>query len=187
MWRRRLDCKNQYRIIHRSMQKRDSIEDVARLDAEFMKMALREATAAAEDGEVPVGAVVVKDGRVIGRAHNMREKLHDPTAHAEMIALTQAAEALQAWRLEGVTVYVTLEPCCMCAGALVLARVSRLVYGAADPKAGACGTLYNIVHDERLNHRVDVTAGVMADESRAWAYTRLPADSVSTGGRSAPA
>jgi len=130
-------------------------------------MALREASAAASRGEVPVGAVIVKDGRVIGRAHNMRETLRDPTAHAEMIALTQAAEAMQAWRLEGVVVYVTLEPCCMCAGALVLARVSRLVYGAADPKAGACGTLYNIVADERLNHRVEVTAGILADESRA--------------------
>ncbi len=129
-------------------------------------MALREAAAAASQGEVPVGAVVVRDGRVIGRAHNMRETLRDPTAHAEMIALTQAAEAIEAWRLDGAVVYVTLEPCCMCAGALVLARVSRLLYGAADPKAGACGTLYNIVCDPRLNHCVEVTAGVMAEESR---------------------
>jgi tRNA(adenine34) deaminase len=130
-------------------------------------MALREAEEAAGKDEVPVGVVIVKDGRVIGRAHNMREMLSDPTAHAEIIAITQAAEALSAWRLEGATCYATLEPCCMCAGALVLARVSRLVYGAADPKAGACGTLYNIVQDERLNHRVEITTGVLADESRA--------------------
>ena len=135
-------------------------------DEKYMRAALREAVAAAEDGEVPVGAVIVHDGRVIGRAHNMRETLHDPTAHAEMIAITQAAEALSAWRLEDTTVYVTLEPCPMCAGALVLARVSRLVYGAADPKAGACGTLYNIVDDIRLNHRIEVTSGVLADQAR---------------------
>ena len=154
-------------IIFALMCKNNSIEDLVRADEGFMKMALREAAAAAARGEVPVGTVIVRDGRVIGRAHNMRETLCDPTAHAEMIALTQAAEAMQAWRLEGAVVYVTLEPCCMCAGAMVLARVSRLVYGAADPKAGACGTLYNIVADERLNHRIEVTAGVMADESRA--------------------
>ncbi len=142
-------------------------EDAPRADDEFMRMALSEAAAAAEAGEVPVGAVIVKDGHIIGRAHNMRETLRDPTAHAEIIAITQAAEALDAWRLEGAVVYVTLEPCSMCAGALVLARVARLVYGAADPKTGACGTLYNIVRDERLNHCIDVTAGVLADESRA--------------------
>jgi len=138
----------------------------AQLDERFMRMALREAQAAAAKDEVPVGAVIVKDGRVIGRAHNMRETLNDPTAHAEMIAITQAAEALSAWRLEGAVCYVTVEPCPMCAGALMLARVSRLVYAAADPKAGACGTLYNIVQDERLNHRMELTVGVLADESR---------------------
>ncbi len=135
-------------------------------DEKYMRAALREAETAAEEGEVPVGAVIVHDSRVIGRAHNMREILHDPTAHAEMIAITQAAEALSAWRLEGTTVYVTLEPCPMCAGALVLARVSRLVYAAPDPKAGACGTLYNIVDDARLNHRIEVTSGVLADEAK---------------------
>lgn len=140
--------------------------NAAQLDERFMKMALREAQAAAAKDEVPVGAVIVKDRRVIGRAHNMRETLNDPTAHAEMIAITQAAEALSAWRLEGAVCYVTVEPCPMCAGALMLARVSRLVYAAADPKAGACGTLYNIVQDERLNHRMELTAGVLADESR---------------------
>lgn len=149
------------------MTQTEPTQDAHRADDDFMRMALREAAAAAEAGEVPVGALIVKDGRIIGRAHNMRETLRDPTAHAEIIAITQAAEALDAWRLEGAVVYVTLEPCSMCAGALVLARVSRLVYGAADPKTGACGTLYNIVRDERLNHCVDVTAGVLADESRA--------------------
>ncbi len=145
----------------------DEIESLLRDDERFMRMALREAQAAADHGEVPVGAVIVRAGKVIGKAHNMRETLHDPTAHAEMIAVTQAAEALCAWRLEGSTIYVTLEPCCMCSGAMVLARIERLVYGTADPKAGACGTLYNIVRDERLNHRLEVTAGVLADESRA--------------------
>ena len=149
------------------MPKVSPLNDAAHADEEFMRMALREAEAAAAKGEVPVGAVIVKDGRIIGRAHNMRETLSDPTAHAEMIAITQAAEALDAWRLEGATMYVTLEPCAMCAGAIVLARLRRLVYAATDPKAGACGTLYNIVQDERLNHRVELAVGVLADESRA--------------------
>ena len=148
------------------MDDHNELEDTARADARFMQMALKEAEAAAVEGEVPVGAVIARDGRILGRAHNQRETLTDPTAHAEIIAITQAAGALEAWRLEGATMYVTLEPCPMCAGALVLARVKRLVYGAADPKAGACGTLYNIVCDERLNHRLEVTAGVLADESR---------------------
>lgn len=148
------------------MDDHNELEDTARADARFMQMALKEAEAAAVEGEVPVGAVITRDGRILGRAHNQRETLTDPTAHAEIIAITQAAGALEAWRLEGATMYVTLEPCPMCAGALVLARVKRLVYGAADPKAGACGTLYNIVCDERLNHRLEVTAGVLADESR---------------------
>ena len=130
----------------------------------FMRMALREAEKAAAQGEVPVGAVVVYDGQVIGKAHNQRETLRDPTAHAEIIALTQAAAALNAWRLTGATMYVTLEPCPMCAGALVNARVDALVYGTTDPKAGACGTLYDVPQDERLNHRLDVTAGVLAEE-----------------------
>ncbi|MFQ5844434.1 MAG: nucleoside deaminase, partial [Planctomycetota bacterium] len=107
-----------------------------------MRAALREARRAAEEGEVPVGAVVVARGKVVGRAHNQRETLQDPTAHAEMIALTQAAAALESWRLDGATLYVTLEPCLMCAGALVLARIDRVVYGAADPRAGACGSLF---------------------------------------------
>ena len=129
-----------------------------------MGLALREAVRAYEDDEVPVGAVVVLDSRVIGRGHNQRERLSDPTAHAEMIAITAAAEAVGSWRLEGATLYVTLEPCPMCAGALVNARIERLVFGAEDPKAGACGTLYNIPEDERLNHRLAVVGGVLAEE-----------------------
>ena len=132
-----------------------------------MSFALREATAAFEAGEVPVGAVIVHEHRVIARAHNQRETLRDPTAHAEMIALTQAAEFLDNWRLLDTTLYVTLEPCPMCAGAIVLARVARVVYAATDPKAGACGTLYDILRDPRLNHQVEVTQGVLAEESAA--------------------
>jgi len=133
-------------------------------DASYMKDALKEARRAAAEGEVPVGAVVVKDGRIIGRGHNQRERLHDPTAHAEMIAVTQAAAAVGSWRLDGTTMFVTLEPCPMCAGALVNGRVGRLVYGADDPKAGACGTLMDVVNDRRLNHRMPVTRGVLAEE-----------------------
>ena len=126
-----------------------------------MREALREAQIAFDEDEVPIGAVVVFDGRVIGSAHNQREQLRDPTAHAEMIAITQAAEALGTWRLEHCTLYVTLEPCPMCAGAVVLARMPRLVYGAADPKAGAVTTLYRLLDDPRLNHRAEVIAGVL--------------------------
>lgn len=118
--------------------------------------------ALAED-EVPVGAVVVHGGRVIAAAHNQREQLHDPTAHAEMIAITQAAGTLGSWRLEDTTLYVTLEPCAMCAGAIVLARVPRVVFGAADPKAGAVATLYHLLDDGRLNHRAEVLSGVLAE------------------------
>ncbi len=129
-----------------------------------MKAALREAAKAAAEGEVPVGAVVVRAGKIIGRAHNQRECLRDPTAHAEMIALTQTAEALGRWRLDGATLYVTLEPCLMCAGALVCGRVDRVVFGAADPKAGACGSLYQVGLDSRLNHRFDVEGGLLEEE-----------------------
>jgi tRNA(Arg) A34 adenosine deaminase TadA len=130
-----------------------------------MTEALREAALAIPEDEVPVGCLVVHEGHVIGRAHNQRERLNDPTAHAEMIALTAAAEVLGRWRLSGCTVYVTLEPCAMCAGAMVLARVDRLVFGPRDPKTGACGSLYNIVRDGRLNHRIEVTEGVLAEKS----------------------
>jgi tRNA(adenine34) deaminase len=129
-----------------------------------MEMALEEAAVAADEDEVPVGAVVVSlEMGVIGRAHNQREQLRDPTAHAEMIALTQAARAVGSWRLDNCLLYVTLEPCPMCAGAVVLARLPYVVYGAADPKAGACDTLYRITSDPRLNHRAQVIGGVLAD------------------------
>ncbi len=132
-------------------------------DEAFMKEALKEAEKALQVEEVPVGAVIVHQGRVIARAHNHRETLRDPTAHAEMIAITQAAAALDRWRLSGCILYVTLEPCTMCAGAMVLARIDRLVFGADDPKAGAVGSLYNIPRDMRLNHRLEVTSGVLAE------------------------
>jgi tRNA(adenine34) deaminase len=131
-----------------------------------MRQAIDQAFIAEESGDVPIGAVVVFEGRVIGKGYNQREQLNDPTAHAEMIALTAAAEFIGNWRLEGCTMYVTLEPCCMCAGALVLARIEKLVYGCDDPKAGACGSLYNIVQDERLNHRIEITSGVLEEKCR---------------------
>ena len=130
-----------------------------------MRLALAEAAAAAAAGDVPVGAVVVDDsGRVIGVGSNRREQDGDPTAHAELIALRQAAAAVGSWRLDGCTLVVTLEPCTMCAGALVLARVATVVYGAPDPKAGAVGSLWDVVRDRRLNHRPEVVSGVLADE-----------------------
>ncbi len=133
-----------------------------------MEMALEEAALAADRDEVPVGAAIVslKQG-VIARAHNQREVLKDPTAHAEMIAITQAAQALGSWRLENCALYCTLEPCPMCAGAIVLARLPLVVYGTADPKAGACHTLYQICSDPRLNHRAQVISGVLADQCAA--------------------
>lgn len=126
-----------------------------------MRLAIAEAEAASEADEVPIGAVIVHQGRVIAAAHNQRETLHDPTAHAEMIAITQAAEVLGDWRLEDCALYVTLEPCPMCAGAVVQARLPKLVFGAVDPKAGACGSLYSIVTDRRLNHQVEVVSGIL--------------------------
>jgi tRNA(adenine34) deaminase len=136
---------------------------------EYMQQALREAQVALTEDEVPIGAVIVYEDptnvsyRVIAAAHNQREQLRDPTAHAEMIAITQAAGALSNWRLERCTLYVTLEPCPMCAGAIVLARMPRVVYGAADPKAGAVRTLFQLLDDPRLNHRAEVISGVLAE------------------------
>ncbi len=132
---------------------------------QWMKQALREAEKAYENNEVPVGAIVVHDGRVIGKGYNQIEMLQDATAHAEMIALTAAASHLRSRRLENCILYVTLEPCAMCAGAVVLSRVSTLVFGAYDPKAGACGTLLNIPEDKRLNHNPHVIGGVCDRES----------------------
>jgi tRNA(adenine34) deaminase len=132
-------------------------------DERWMESALREAEQALKRKEVPIGAVIVHNGRIIGKGYNQIESLQDPTAHAEMIAITAAATSLGNRRLENCTLYVTLEPCAMCAGAIVLARVPRLVFGAYDPKAGACGTLLNIVQDNRLNHRAELAGGVLQE------------------------
>ena len=132
-----------------------------------MAEALAEARLAATEGEVPIGAVVVFEDRIVGRGRNARERLRDPTAHAEIFALREAARTLDRWRLTGAMIFATLEPCPMCAGALVNARIDRLVYAVPDPKAGAAGTLFDIPRDPRLNHRVEVTAGVLADECSA--------------------
>lgn len=138
------------------------------LHVHHVEMALDEAAAAFAEDEVPVGAVIVSTSMgVIGKAHNQREQLHDPTAHAEMLAITQAAQALGSWRLNDCLLYVTLEPCPMCAGAIVQARIPVVIYGAADPKAGACHTLYQITTDARLNHRCQVLSGVLADRCAA--------------------
>lgn len=136
-------------------------------DKRFMQEAIKCAEIAQENGDVPIGAIIVYEGRIIARGYNQREQLKDPTAHAEIIALTQAAAALESWRLNGCTIYVTLEPCTMCAGALVLGRLDRLVYGCDDPKTGAVKSLYKILDDKRLNHQVEVTSGVLADECTA--------------------
>lgn len=133
-------------------------------DEECMRLALVEAALALEHDDVPIGAVLLSDGEVVASAHNERQLRGDPTAHAEVLALRAAAEAAGSWRLEDMTMYVTLEPCAMCAGALVLARVHRLVYGPQDPLAGAALSLYNIVQDPRLNHELEVTYGVLSDE-----------------------
>jgi len=132
----------------------------------YMKEALLEAEKAYAKGEVPIGAVIVSGDKIISRAHNLREERQDPTAHAEILAIREAAQRLQSWRLTGTTIYVTLEPCPMCAGALVQARVDTLVFGAWDGKAGAAGTLLNIAHFPKLNHQVEVFGGVMEEECR---------------------
>lgn len=129
----------------------------------YMRLALAEAQTAAAEQEVPVGAIVVHEGRVIAAAHNQREQLKDPTAHAEMIAITQAAESMASWRLEQCILYVTLEPCPMCAGAILQARIPWLVYGAADPKAGAVHSLFQMLQDERLNHQTQVVGSILGD------------------------
>ena len=136
-------------------------------DHQWMGLALEEAALAAAAGEVPVGAVVVMDGRLLGRGHNAPIALSDPTAHAEIVALRAAARAVGNYRLTGATLYATVEPCVMCCGAALQARVARLVYGAADPKAGAARSLYQMLEDPRLNHRVEVAAGVRGDECGA--------------------
>ncbi len=134
-------------------------------DAEWMRLALAEAERALAAGDVPIGAIAVLDGAIIGRGFNRREADQDPTAHAEMIAIRQAAQHIGHWRLEGVTLYCTLEPCAMCAGAMVLARLPRLVYATADPKAGAGGSVLNVLEHDALNHRVEVASGVLAEDA----------------------
>lgn len=136
-------------------------------DYHFMQLALRQASLAPTLGEVPVAAILVRNSDVLATAHNLRESLQDPTAHAEMIVIRKAAEQLSSWRLTDTTLYVTLEPCPMCAGAIVQSRIARLVFGAWDPKAGACGSLFDIPADRRLNHRVQVIGGVLEQESQS--------------------
>lgn len=135
-------------------------------DRVYMQLALEQAQLAFDLGEVPIGAVLVMDGEVIARAHNRRETWHDATAHAELMVIQEACKTLGRWRLSGATLYVTIEPCTMCAGAMVLARVDRVVYGSPDPKAGAAESLFNVVDNQALNHRLQVTAGVMEEECR---------------------
>lgn len=140
-------------------------------DLAFMEVALQEAARAPAIGDIPVGAVLVHHGEVIARAHNLREARQDPTAHAELLVIRQAAERLGSWRLTGSVLYVTLEPCAMCAGAIVLSRIDRLVFAAWDPKAGACGSIFDIPAERRLNHRVAVTGGVLESDSRQLLHT----------------
>ena len=140
------------------------MDDIRELDSFYMQEALKEAALAEELAEVPIGAVIVHDGQIVGRGHNLRETSNDPTTHAEMIAIRQAAEKLGSWRLLDCTLYVTLEPCVMCMGAIILARIQYLVYGCRDPRVGAVGSIYNFAEDERFNHKVEVREGVMQEE-----------------------
>jgi len=133
-------------------------------DHRYMEYALREAERALEIGEVPIGCVIVSEGQIVGKAHNQRELLQDPTAHAEILAITQAAAHYKSWRLEGAKLYVTLEPCAMCAGAIILARVAEVYFGAHDPKAGVCCSLMNLLEDPRFNHNPRLFSGLMAEE-----------------------
>lgn len=137
------------------------------LDEKYMKLAIEEARKAESAGEVPIGAVIVKDGNVLATAYNLRELEQQATAHAELLAVEEACKKTGFWRLNGCTLYVTLEPCAMCAGAIVLSRIERVVYGAADPKGGCAGTLMNLLQDERLNHQAQVTGGVLSEECGA--------------------
>jgi len=136
-------------------------------DEEGMRAALREAQASGDDDEVPIGCVIVHEGIIVGRGRNQMERLQDATAHAEMVAIGAASSTLATWRLHECTMYVTLEPCAMCAGAIILSRIGRLVYAANDPKAGACGSVLDVIHEPRLNHRVEITSGVLAEECGA--------------------
>ena len=135
-------------------------------DKEYMRLALEQARKASAQGEVPIGAVLVRDNQVLAQAHNFRETWQDPTAHAEVVAIREAATQSGSWRLTDTTLYVTLEPCAMCIGAIILARIPRLVFGAMDPKAGACGSIFDLPKEQRLNHRVEVIGGVLEQESQ---------------------
>ena len=136
-------------------------------DLTFMRMALEEAARAPTVGEVPIGALIVQDNQVLAQAHNYRELWQDPTAHAEVITIRAAATALGTWRLTDTTLYVTVEPCSMCIGAIILARISRVVFGSWDPKAGACGSVFDLTNEPRLNHRVEIVGGLLEEESQA--------------------
>ena len=140
-------------------------DDLADFDERMMRLALEEAEACLNSGDVPVGAVIARDGDMLAAAGNARERMQDPTAHAEVLALREASEISDSWRLDGCTMYVSLEPCAMCAGAIVLARLDRVVFGARDPKAGFAGSLGNLLQDERLNHRVELTGGLLEEDS----------------------
>jgi tRNA(adenine34) deaminase len=133
-------------------------------DEYYMQLAIEEAKKAEEIGEVPIGAIIVKDGEIIARAHNLRERDQRSIAHAELLAIDEACKALGSWRLEGATLYVTLEPCAMCAGAIVLSRIEKVVFGASDPKGGCAGTLMNLLQEERFNHQAEVVSGVLKEE-----------------------
>lgn len=140
---------------------------MVKLFDKFMKEALKEAKKAYDLDEVPVGAVVVKDGEIIGRGYNLRETEKDPTLHAEIVAIRQAADKIKSWRLTGCEIYVTIEPCPMCAGAIIQARIDRLIFGAQDIKAGCAGSLYNLLQDVRFNHRVEIIEGILEEECRS--------------------
>lgn len=144
----------------------NSVVQISDSDILWMEKALELARQADKKGEVPVGAVLVKDNKCVAAAHNLREQSGNPIAHAEMLAIQEASKKIGNWRLTGTTLYVTLEPCPMCAGAIVLSRISKVIYATADPKAGAAGTIYNILQDKRLNHQVELVRGVCAEESR---------------------
>lgn len=138
--------------------------EISKFDEQCMREALLQADLAAEQGEVPIGAVAAVDGKIVARAHNVREKNHNPLGHAEILLVQQLAEQFQSWRLDQVTIYVTCEPCLMCSGAMLQARIPRVVYGCKDPKAGACGSLYDVLQDKRLNHQIETASGVLESE-----------------------
>jgi tRNA(adenine34) deaminase len=157
-------CYNYNKIGQECKKKEKGAKSLENRDEYFMKEAILEAKKAEELNEVPIGAVIVLDGEIISRAHNLRESNQSAVAHAELIAIDQACKEIGSWRLEGATLYVTLEPCPMCSGALILSRVKRVVYGASDPKGGCAGTFMNLLQDERFNHQSEVTKGILEEE-----------------------